>query len=133
MLRRLIAALAALVAMSIAASPAGAITFGHASGGASNTYDVAAVVLDRSPGLTPATLPLRWRLQPAQGERSDLLPSGGEAGTRAPGRLEVGDAPPRTIHQANRQIRYLQVALSVTSCTVTVPFAFAVMWARKCS
>jgi hypothetical protein len=57
MLRRLIAALAALVAMSIAASPAGAITFGHASGGASNTYDIAAVVLDRSPGLTPATLP----------------------------------------------------------------------------
>lgn len=28
---------------------------------------------------------------------------------------------------------YLQVALSVKSCTVTVPFAFAVMCARKCS
>jgi hypothetical protein len=29
----------------------------YASGGASNTYDIAAVVLHRSPGLAPATLP----------------------------------------------------------------------------
>ena len=29
----------------------------YASGGASNTYDIAAVVLDSSPGVTPATLP----------------------------------------------------------------------------
>jgi hypothetical protein len=29
--------------------------------------------------------------------------------------------------------RYLQVVLTVTSCTVTVPFAFAVMCARTCS
>jgi hypothetical protein len=28
---------------------------------------------------------------------------------------------------------YLQVASSVTSCTVTMPFAFAVICARKCS
>jgi hypothetical protein len=28
---------------------------------------------------------------------------------------------------------YLHVASSWTSSTVTVPFAFAVMWARKCS
>jgi hypothetical protein len=32
-----------------------------------------------------------------------------------------------------RPALYLQVALSVKSCTVTVPFAFAVMCARKCS
>jgi hypothetical protein len=42
----------------------------YASGGESNTYDIAAVVLDRSPGLTPATLP---HVGVLSGEREHLF------------------------------------------------------------